>query len=153
MTAAGLNHRGTPLAAPFAGIELASTKNAPITDCAIALRFIGRWRRTTSVRRIGLGRGPSSGEADMATTKARFDITGRIGKITPTGNAVKGSLGADAFWRSANDEKTKITLWKTESSSAKPPNICLHTARSGTWCAHAANRGHQLQERQGRHRP
>ena len=49
----------------------------------------------------------------MATTQTRFDITGRIGKITPTGKAVKVSLGADAFRRSANGENTKVTLWNT----------------------------------------
>jgi single-stranded DNA-binding protein len=63
----------------------------------------------------------------MATTKARFDITGRIGKITPTGNAVKGSLGADAFWRSANGENTKITLWRTLTVFGKTAeNVSAH---------------------------
>jgi hypothetical protein len=49
----------------------------------------------------------------MATTKARFDITGQIGKITPTSKAVKVSLDADAFRCSTNGENTKITLWNS----------------------------------------
>jgi hypothetical protein len=67
---------------------------------------------------------------DMAITEATFDITGRIGKITQNGKAVKISLGADAFRRSTNGEKAKITLWNTVTVFGKTAEIASHGAHS-----------------------
>jgi single-strand DNA-binding protein len=67
----------------------------------------------------------------MATTEARFDITGRISKILQVGKVVKLNLGADTFRRNGNGERTKVTLWNTITIFGKTAEYVTQYRKKG----------------------